>query len=414
MPRYLQAHCRYIIYGESRAFHCDCLTAARVFQYSILSIKDSTPQALVAAKVYYSSIDFAFKLCNEFAAAERDNAELSKALEHASKLLELIVAHNALLKSSDLQPAWPRHEALLRFDLPLQRLTTHYMFTKKWFPRFFVLRGSRLYYSNGKSGHPNSLEGSLAFMRSNPAPDGLFCLDLKGRARCTTAAFYCASQTLLDAGCSVASCSAAVDGQAFVFEIKFSADRPDHKAVYLAAADDVTRQRCVSIIEAASASSSLLDIASSAALTPSLLTMRSVRAVNAVLAALGRPAVVGLDVPSLKTAGFSFYAAEAKAAGCNPASAEAAGYDVPSLVVAYGYDAVAAAGVDVIFFKAFKGREKDLSSCILVSFLLCNCTQTRARTDFSPPPPTHSPVSPVHFLTAQRFHYVHYSSLSQS
>ncbi len=166
----------------------------RFFQYSILSIRDSTPQALAAAKVYYSSIDFAFQLCGEFAAAERGNAELSKALEHASKLLERIVAHNALLKSSDVQPAWPRHQALLRFDLPLQRLTTHYMFTKKWFPRFFVLRGSRLYYSNGKSGHPDSLEGSLAFMRSNPAPDGHCCLDLKGAcARCVTSTFCCAS-----------------------------------------------------------------------------------------------------------------------------------------------------------------------------------------------------------------------------
>ena len=155
--------------------------------------------------------------------------------------------------------------------------------------------------------------------------------------------------------------------------------------VHLAAADDVTRRRCVRIIEAASAggaSSSLPDIASSAALTRGLLDMKSGAAVKAVIAALGcewstfraagfsaaEAKAAGCDWLSIKAAGFS--AAEAKAAGCDPASAQAAGYDVPSLVVAYGYDAVAAAGVDVIFFKAFKGREKDLSSCILVSSLV--------------------------------------------
>ena len=152
----------------------------RFFQYSILSIKDSTPQALAAAKVYYSSIDLAFQLCREFAAAERGNAELSKALEHASKLLERIVAHNALLKSSDVQPAWPRHQALLRFDLPLQLLTTHMLFSKKWFPRCFCLRGRHLYHSDGKNGHPDTQDGTLTFMRSKPAPDGRYCVDLHG------------------------------------------------------------------------------------------------------------------------------------------------------------------------------------------------------------------------------------------
>ena len=173
--------------------------------------------------------------------------------------------------------------------------------------------------------------------------------------------------------------------------------------MFLAAADDVTRQRCVRIIEAASAggaSSSLPDIASSAALTRGLLDMKSLAAVKAVLAALDvaidHPSLkaVGFDLPSLKAAGFNaatfratgcnwssiravgFSAAEAKAAGCDLASAQAAGYDVPSLLLAYGYDAVAGAGCDVSFFKAFKGHEKDLSSIILVSFLLCTCTHT--------------------------------------
>jgi hypothetical protein len=180
MLRFQQAPCRYTIYRESSTFRCDCLTALRFFQYSILSIKDSTPQALMAAKVYYSSIDFAFNLCKEFAAEERGNAELLEPLEHASKLLERIVAHNALLKSADLEPAWPRHEALLRFDLPLQRLTTHLLVFKKWFPRNMSLRGSRLYYSDGNNGHPDTAAGTLAFMRSNPAPDGRYCVDLQG------------------------------------------------------------------------------------------------------------------------------------------------------------------------------------------------------------------------------------------
>ena len=130
--------------------------------------------------MYYSSIDLAFQLCKEFAAAERGNAELSKALEHASKLLERIVAHNALLKSSDVQPAWPRHAALLRFDLTLQRLTTHLLVSKKWFPRNMSLRGSRLYYSDGNNGHPDTAAGTRAFLQSIPAPDGRYCVDLQG------------------------------------------------------------------------------------------------------------------------------------------------------------------------------------------------------------------------------------------
>ena len=78
------------------------------------------------------------------------------------------------------QPAWPRHEALLRFDLTLQRLTTQYIVSKKWFPRNMLLRGSRLYYSDGNNGHPDTAAGSLAFMQSNPAPDGRYCVDLHG------------------------------------------------------------------------------------------------------------------------------------------------------------------------------------------------------------------------------------------
>ena len=363
MLRYLLALCRYIIFIESSAVHCDCLTAVRFFQYSILSIKDSTPQALAAAKVYYSSIDFAFNLCKELAAAERGNAELLEPLEHASKLLERIVAHNALLKSSDLEPAWPRHEALVRFDLTLQRLTTHFLVSKKWFLRNMSLRGSRLYYSDGNNGHPDTAAGTLAFMRSNPAPDGRYCMDLKGAcACCATAALCCASQSLLDAGCSVAPCSAAVDGQAFAFEIKFPADHPAHKDVCLAAADDVTRQRCVRIIEAASAggaSSSLPDIASSAALTRGLLDMKSLAAVKAVLAALDvaidHPSLkaVGFDLPSLKAAGFSS-AAALKSAGCSFSALVLAGFSAAELTEAGFSSEVKVSYADIFCIFAMK------------------------------------------------------------
>jgi hypothetical protein len=79
------------------------------------------------------------------------------------------------------------------------------------------------------------------------------------------------------------------------------------KGVVLAAADDVTRQRCVRAIQVASAGSgcsSLQDIASAVALTPDLFWMQSLPAVNAVMAALDKAAAKGLDAKSLKDAGF--------------------------------------------------------------------------------------------------------------
>ena len=74
----------------------------------------------------------------------------------------------------------------------------------------------------------------------------------------------------------------------------------------LAAADDVTRQHCMRVIQAASAGggSSLKDIAAAVALTCDLFWMQSLPAVNAVLAALGKAAAKGLDAKSLKDAGF--------------------------------------------------------------------------------------------------------------
>ena len=70
--------------------------------------------------------------------------------------------------------------ALQRFSLPLKRLTTYFKFSKKWFPHFFVLENGRLYYSNGKSGHPDSKDGTMSYLRSDPAPDGHHCIELKG------------------------------------------------------------------------------------------------------------------------------------------------------------------------------------------------------------------------------------------
>jgi serine/threonine protein kinase len=144
--------------------------------YSLLSPESAVPDDLAAAKQYYSSIEFAFQLCREFADAEASNRELSAALGNACEMLGRIVAHNALLKCPDCQPAWPRHTELLRFDFPLLRLTT----TKKWLPRFFSLRGGCLYHSDGTGGHPDSREGTLAFMEQNPPPDGRYCIDLQG------------------------------------------------------------------------------------------------------------------------------------------------------------------------------------------------------------------------------------------
>jgi hypothetical protein len=107
--------------------------------------------------------------------------------ETIASLSELISRAQKLLSR---QPAWSLHEALVRFDLPLQRLTTHFLVTKKWFPHFFILRGRCLYYSDGKKEHADSQDGALAFARSNPAPDGHYCMDLKGaHARCVTAGF---------------------------------------------------------------------------------------------------------------------------------------------------------------------------------------------------------------------------------
>jgi hypothetical protein len=159
--------------------------------YSLLSPETASPHDVAAARQYYSSVEFAFQLCREFAAAEASDGELSAALGSACEMLERIVAHNALLKCSDCQPAWPRHTALLRFDLPLHRLTTHDDASREWFPRFFSLRGTRLFFSDCTQGHPDSREGTLAFMQLDPAPDGRYCVDLQGMRAAVASASLC-------------------------------------------------------------------------------------------------------------------------------------------------------------------------------------------------------------------------------
>jgi hypothetical protein len=374
-------------------------------QYSLLSPETSSPHDLAAAQQYYSSVEFAFQLCREFAAVEASDRELSAALGNACETLERIVAHNALLKCLDCQPTWSRHAALLRFDLPLHRLTTHYVVSKKWFPRFFSLRGSRLYYSDGKNGHPDTAEGTLAFMQLNPAPDGRYCVDVQGMRAAVASASLCNAASQAALWVRATRRSTGRRSRLTLSSLRATRCRPDApchvvsavtdllclqapRDVCLAAADDVTRQRCVRVIQAASAgddSSSLHHIASAVALTGELLKMKSLPALNAVMAALGKAEVGGLDLPSLKAAGLDAAACRAagydvpslKAAGFTlsdfraarfdpkslwhenivhvhynlswkcAASLRSAGYDVLSLIAVFGYDAVASSGCDV-------------------------------------------------------------------
>ena len=69
----------------------------------------------------------------------------------------------------------------------------------------------------------------------------------------------------------------------------------------LSAADEVTRQHCMRIIEAASSgiSSPLQGIASAEALTRNLLDMKSLSAINAVFVVLG----IAMSDPRLKAVG---------------------------------------------------------------------------------------------------------------
>jgi hypothetical protein len=161
--------------------------------YAIISAESATSEAVVLARDYYADVEFASQLCSDFAAAERSNTELSACFADAHRALHLIVDHNALLKAppSEFEPCWPRHDSLLRCDVNLLCLTSQFLFTKKWQPRAFVLRGGRMCCSDGKAAGFNSFEASLSFMRSNPQPDGLFCMDLRGAASAGAGASAC-------------------------------------------------------------------------------------------------------------------------------------------------------------------------------------------------------------------------------
>jgi hypothetical protein len=157
--------------------------------------------------------------------------------------------------------------------------------------------------------------------------------------------------------------------------------------IFLAAADDVTRQHCIYLLQASSKggfSSSPQNIASAAALNRTLVSMQSLSAVNAVLMALGKATVTGLDPLSLKAAGFDihtlrafgcswmdiktvgFTAADVKTAGYDLTCAHSAGFDVLSLIAAFNLNDVAAL-CDMRCFRTFQGRENDISSCVHVS-----------------------------------------------
>ncbi len=144
--------------------------------------------------------------------------------------------------------------------------------------------------------------------------------------------------------------------------------------VCLAAADDATRQCCVRVIQAASAgaaSSSLHNIASAVALTAELFEIKSVPAVNAVLAALGKAEVDGLDLPLLKAAGFD-------ATACT-----AAGHKLPSLkAVGFLISDLRAAGYDIRSL-----REAGFDVWSLIADFGCDVSRTEILVIPPPPPP---------------------------
>jgi hypothetical protein len=79
------------------------------------------------------------------------------------------------------QASWPNVDVLQKFGFFLQRYTTRMkLFSKKWILRFFVLSKGRLYYSDGSNGYPDSKEGTLSFVLSDPAPGIRYCIDLRG------------------------------------------------------------------------------------------------------------------------------------------------------------------------------------------------------------------------------------------
>jgi hypothetical protein len=358
-------------------------------------------------------------------------------------LRDLVSQAETLLQE---QPSWPKLKSLQMFSLRLLRHTVHMTIFKKWFPRFFILFDGRLHYSDGTNGHPDSKDGTRSFVRSNPAPGARYCVDLKGacsvavdsttacprliiaqaallsRAACqlTARRLRLKSSLLQAARCSKEHKHAMSHGlRGHTSCLQAARD------VVLAAEDEVTRQRCMRIIQAASTGCScspLQSIASAVALTRDLLRIQSLSAVNNVLAALGKAAVDALDPECLKAAGFEaaalaaaghdfasikaagFTAAEAKAAGCDATCAVSAGYDLPSLKAA-GYDILSlkAAGFDVLLLVEVFGRDAVGASGCEVSFVLVSCAAAllhslaHSSSENNPPLPL-TPLHPPYFF----------------
>ena len=170
------------------------------------SLEHVTSDTYAATAAYFSDIEFALQLCQDNVASEVIEDSVSIQMKQACDVFRRILllqpqpsakAHlltvlNAARHSADpflparamaqldRQPTWPRHEHFFRFEKYLLRLTRHG--SKKWIKRHFVLRGRRLYHTNGKNGFPDSLVGTMAFIRSKPEPDGHYCVDLRGGA----------------------------------------------------------------------------------------------------------------------------------------------------------------------------------------------------------------------------------------
>ena len=181
-------------------------TSALAAPTSYISLETATSDASAAAVAYYSDVEFAVQLCQEFIAEEVPNNPVAVALKDACDVFrrilslqqqptaksQLLTALNAAGPRADpsltsrasallnRQPTWPLHEALIRFNVPLFRQKRSWLGSKQWYQRFYVLRGRRLYHSNGKNGFPDSRIGTFAYVQSKPVPDQHCCINLSG------------------------------------------------------------------------------------------------------------------------------------------------------------------------------------------------------------------------------------------
>jgi hypothetical protein len=156
----------------------------RVDSLQVRLVEEELQQALQAGDIPQAEQLHHRMVQLQSAAAQR----LKECDEAVSSLSKLTSQAGQLLAR---QPAWPRHEALLRFDLPLQRLTSFFYPFKKWKQNSCVMRGRYLYCipslsswccSNRVSADPtpfltnqDSIKRILYHL-----PDGHFCADLQG------------------------------------------------------------------------------------------------------------------------------------------------------------------------------------------------------------------------------------------